>query len=123
MLSPNLIDFHGIGGLYATFVGPGGLDSSAEGTVVKLSSSKTVAIAESNDVIHGVIKRVEKDEAVGVQIGGYVEVAYNGATAPTVGYCKLSANSVGGLKVDDVNGREYLVVNVDAAAKIVGFFL
>ncbi len=123
MLTADMIGFEGIGAEYATFVGPEGLDSTVEGAVVKMDSTSKVALAGSDDVFHGVIIKVEKDEALGVQIGGYVEVVYNGTTAPTVGWCKLSANSVNGVKVDDVNGREYLVVTVNTTDKIVGFFL
>lgn len=121
MVDVNQIAFDGIGAVHVTCAST--LDNTAQGKVAKFSGNKTVTIAESNDSIHCVIKRVEKDGAAVVQLKGYVEVSYNGATAPTVGLCKLSANSTGGVKVDDTLGKEYLVMMVDTKDKIIGIYL
>lgn len=55
-----------------------------------------------------------------VQLKGYVIVPY--INAPKVGYSKLTAVN-GKVTVDNTYGREYLVINVDASTKTVGFML
>lgn len=55
-----------------------------------------------------------------VQLKGYVVVPY--INAPKVGYSKLTAVN-GKVTVDNTYGREYLVINVDASTKTVGFML
>ncbi|QEK12725.1 hypothetical protein FQB35_10495 [Crassaminicella thermophila] len=121
MIDTNMIGFDGIGAEYATFAS--NLDPTSEGKVVKVSASKTVALAAADDVFHGKAVKVEKDGAVTTQFKGYVECVYSGVTDPTIGYTKLSADADGGVKVDATNGREYLVLFVDTTNKIVGFIL
>lgn len=89
---------------------------------VKVSASATVALSADTQPIHGKVIKVEKDGAVTVQLKGYTEFVYSG-TAPTVGYAKLAADGTGKVKVDATNGREFLVMKVDATAKVVGFLL
>ncbi len=113
------VSFEGLESVNTTFLSA--LDSTAEGKAVKVSASKTIALAADGDVLHGKAVKVEKDGATDTQIGGYVEFPYTGAN-PTAGYAKLLADAAGGVKVDAA-GREYLVVMVDTAAKIVGFIL
>lgn len=56
-----------------------------------------------------------------VQLRGYVRASYSG-TAPTAGYVKLSAAS-GKVAVDNSDGREYLITDVDTTGKTVGIIL
>ncbi|MEA4946652.1 MAG: hypothetical protein VB058_03705 [Oscillospiraceae bacterium] len=56
-----------------------------------------------------------------VKLDGFVTVPYTGA-APAVGFSALSADAAGGVRVNAA-GREYLVLEVDTAAKTVGFIL
>jgi len=113
------VGFEGLGDLNTTFLSA--LDSTAEGKPVKISASKTVDVAADAEVFHGKAIKVEKDGAVNVQIGGYVEFPYSG-TAPKVGYEKLVSDGAG-VKTDGTNGREYLVVMVDEVSKTVGILL
>jgi hypothetical protein len=81
MVDANMISFDGIGAQYATFAST--LKSENEGEPVKVSASKTVALAVNGNILHGKAIKVEKDGAVTVKYGGYVEFPYT-STAPTV---------------------------------------
>ena len=47
---------------------------------------------------------------------------YTGTDAPAVGYAALAADGAGGVKVS-TKGNNYLVLNVNTAAKTVSFML
>lgn len=121
MINTEMIGFDGAGSLDITFASE--LDSTLEGKAAKVSANKKVVVPADDDVIHGKIIKVGKDGASTVQIKGYVEFEYSTSTVPTAGYCKLVADASGGVKVDSTNGREYLVLSIDTANKIVGFIL
>lgn len=76
--------------------------------------------ASNNAEIFGVAVS-KRDELIGVQLTGYVELPYT-STAPTHGYCKLVCSNATSVKVSE-NGRQYKVIKVDTANKIVGFIL
>lgn len=92
-----------------------------KGVPVKMASNLTVAAADDDDVFVGRAICVE-DGLIGTQLVGYAVFPYSG-TAPTVGIGKLSADGEGGVKADDVNGRDYLITDVDTTAKTVGIIL
>ena len=58
----------------------------------------------------------------GVQLCGAVTLPYTGTEAPAVGYAALAADGAGGVKVS-TKGNNYLVLNVNTAAKTVSFML
>lgn len=67
----------------------------------------------------GICKGIRNGYAA-VQLKGYVVVPY--INAPRIGYSKLSAVD-GKVTLDNVNGREYLVIDIDTTTKTVGFML
>ncbi len=91
------------------------------GTLVKLSSSKTVAACAADDAVFGVVISCRNCLAC-VQIGGYVVLPYTG-TAPTVGLNALCAGSSTALEVDTTNGREKYVLDIDTTAGTCGILL
>lgn len=108
--------FNGIGQKVVTFMDGG----SVSGCVCKISGSGTIAFCDSGDDIAGVVVFTDGMWA-DVQLEGYVTLPYTG-TAPTFGWCKLAANGMGGVAVNE-NGREYLVVEVNTAEGTVGMFI
>ena len=109
------ISYQGIGEWCATFHCGANV---SEGMVVKAGAAGTAAKCSAQDGFCGVVRAVAHDrKACSVQLGGLAEVSYSGATAPAVGYGKLSADAYGGVSVDAAKGREYLIVSVDSAAK------
>lgn len=120
MINTNMIAFDGAGALNLTFASE--LTSADEGKPVEITADKTVSVAVTGKVIHGKAIKVEKDGAVNIQVKGYVEFPYTGTTVPKVGYSKFVSDGTG-VKVDDTTGREYLVLSVDTANKIVGILL
>ncbi len=94
-----------------------------EGKVCKVTAAQTVGLCSDGDRFHGVIETIERDNAYCVvRKAGYVTLDYTG-TDPTAGIVKLSADASSGVKVDDTNGIEYLVVDVDATNNKVTLFL
>jgi hypothetical protein len=92
-----------------------------ENKPVKVSAALTVALPSANDLIDGVVLVIE-DGLCSVQMTGFVTLLYSGS-APTVGRTKLESDGAGMVRVDAVNGREYLVTDVDESATTVTFFL
>lgn len=111
------ISFSGIGEQYVTFLS----QNEEAGIPVAMSANGTVAAAANGSSFCGIAVSAKNDMNA-VRTGGYVKLPYTG-TAPAVGYTKLASNGSGGVTVSAANGREYLVVEVDTAAKTVGFFL
>ncbi len=111
------ISYEGIGQWAATFA----CTSAAEGQVVKVDGSGTVAMCGDGEEFCGVVVSVSRDgQACAVALGGMVTVPYTG-TAPALGWSGLSGNGTGGVKAAE--GRDYLVLAVDAAAQTVTFKL
>lgn len=86
------VSFEGVGQVCATFLG----GKLTEGQVVKLTGSGTVGACAAGDSFIGAAICC-KDDACTVQVGGFVTVSYSG-TAPTVGWCALTADGNGGVK-------------------------
>jgi hypothetical protein len=116
------VGFKGIGQEIVTY-----LSALTRGTdeekVVKVSANKTVALCSDGDDFHGQVITIDaKDADAGVQIVGFITVAYTG-TNPTAGLGrKFVANGAGGVRLDDI-GRGYDVVDVDTTKKLVTFWL
>lgn len=87
------------------------------GAPVMVTSNGTVSAALGN--FCGICKGIRNGYAA-VQLKGYVAVPY--VNAPRIGYSKLSAVD-GKVTLDNVNGREYLVIDIDKTTKTVGFML
>ncbi len=92
-------------------------DDVAVGLPVAVSDNGKVAKAA--DVFCGVCTALKNGFAA-VQLHGYVRLPYTGSM--TVGYKLLVADN-GNIKVDADNGREYLVIDVDADNHTVGIIL
>ena len=106
-----------------TFIASSLTFGTDEGKVCKVSANQTAGLCADGDRFHGVIETIERDNAYSVvRLTGYVALAYSG-TAPTAGITKFLANATGGVKVDAVNGYEYLVVDVDTTNTNVTLFL
>ena len=111
------MSYEGIGQWAATFA----CSHVSAGQVVKVSANGTVSGCSAGDVISGMVLAVSRDEAAcTVVLGGMVTATYTGTTEPGVGWCAMSADGEGGMAVD-TNGKKYLVVCVDSAAKTVTF--
>ena len=106
------VSFNGIGDGLVTFVN----HDASRGAVVKVSASGTVAPCAAGDAFDGVAVYAD-DMYAGVQMGGFVTVAYSG-TVPAVGRGILAANGNGGVKTAE-SGDTYLIVAQDTAAKTI----
>ncbi len=107
----------------ATFTASSLTYGTDEGKVCKVTANQTVGLCADDDRFHGVIETIERDDAVCVvRKTGYYTLYYTG-TDPGAGIVKFSADSAGGIKLDNTNGSEYLVVDVDTTAKKVTLFL
>lgn len=113
------VSFGGIGEVAATFLN-NAASPAAVGAPVRMSGVGEVAAAGSGERFCG-IALSSVSGASCVRLGGYVTAAYSG-TAPAVGYVKLAGDGAGGVAVNAAGG-EYLVAEVDTAAKTVGFFM
>lgn len=111
------ISFEGIGEVMATFTAKSGLES---GMVCKITGSGEVGACGAGERFCGLADYVD-DGLAAVQVGGFTPVAYSGAV--TAGYAKLVADGSGGVKVDNTNGVEYLVVEVDGTEKVATILL
>ncbi len=114
-----MFHYNGIDNTILTFIA--GTDC-AEGAVCKLSGSSMVKGCSDGDAFHGLVQKIYPGKVCGAVVRGVVRVAYTGTT-PTAGWAKLVADSSGGVKIDDANGRDYLILKVDSAAKMVEFYL
>lgn len=112
------ISFDAIGEKYVTFYAHTG---AKKGDVCKMTANAEVGACSADDDFIGVITQV-RGAVASVLLGGYTELSYSGNTAPSVGFCTLTADGEGGVQVDE-DGRSFLVVSVDTAAKTVGLFL
>ncbi len=116
------ISFNGIRDK-ATFTASSLTYGTDEGKVCEVTANQTVGLCANDDRFHGVIETIERDDAVCVvRKTGYYTLDYTG-TDPAAGIVKFSADCAGGIKLDNTNGSEYLVVDVDTTAKKVTLFL
>lgn len=97
--------------------------NNLENGLVSFDSSGEVKNAGENEDFFGVFVS-KRDEFIGVQIEGYVELPYTGIT-PDYGYKNIIASAKKGVVVKDspVAGKKRLIVKVDTVNKIVGFIL
>lgn len=117
------VSFDGIGEMAVTFEATADVKA---GYPVKMSGNCKVDVCNDGDSMSGVAIYVSEDNYATVQLKGYISMEYSGTTAPAVGYCYFLADGTGKVKVDtaaEKTGREYLVVDVDATAKTVGFYM
>lgn len=113
------ISFEGIGQWAATFA----CADVQEGDVVKISGNGSVARCGEGEALCGQAVSVGRDGmACAVQLGGFVTADYSGGSVPAAGWCALSGDGSGGVKVDEA-GRKYLVADVDESAQTVTFAL
>ena len=82
------------------------------GQVCKFNTQGYVEKCSAGDVFCGVVEAVDRGYAA-MQVEGFVTLPYTG-TAPGCGLKTLAANGTGGIQVN-ANGKEFLVVAVDAA--------
>lgn len=108
------ISFEGIGEVVATFACGEGVGA---GQVVKVTADGTVGSCSAGEKICGVALSAE-DGYAAVQLGGLVKVPTSGGSI-TPGWCKLSADGTGGMKLDTSAGTEYLVVRVETDAAVI----
>ncbi|MBQ7740584.1 MAG: hypothetical protein IJT65_05055 [Eubacterium sp.] len=90
------------------------------GGVALNSSGKCINAANETDIIGVAVNN--REGIAGVQTKGYVEMKYTGS-APSYNYSKLISNGNGGVKVYASGTRDYKVIKLDTANKIVGFIL
>ena len=108
------ISFEGIGEMVATFACGEGV---AAGQVVKVTEDGTVGGCTDGEKFCGVALSAE-DGYAAVQLSGLVKVPTSGGSI-TAGWCKLSADGSGGVKLDTSTGTEYLVVRVETDAAVI----
>ena len=114
--------YEGIGQWAATFA----CEEVRAGQVVKVSGDGTVSGCGAGERFAGVALSVGRDGAAcAVALGGMATAAYSGETAPKAGWCALTADGQGGVTAAEgaAGGREYLVAEVDTAAKTETFVL
>lgn len=109
--------FHGLGQQLCTFETAATADDL--GKVCKMADGG-VAVCGAGDDVCGVLCDVRAGAAA-VQLRGYVELPYTG-TAPTAGYCALTADGAGGVQCAE-GAHEFLVLSVDETASTVGVWL
>lgn len=112
------VSFKGYDEKTATFKAQG---LCSPGHTVTMAGNAAVKPCGDADDFIGVCVNV-KGEYACVQLGGYVQLAFTGNTAPTVGFCALAADGKGGVCVAE-NGRTLLVTDVDTAGRTVGVIL
>ena len=112
------ISFEAIGERMVTFAAGSG---ATAGKVCKITANGTVGACGEGDSFCGVVSQV-RDGAASVIMAGYVELAYAGDTAPSLGYAALETDEDGEV-VPATSGRTYLIVKVDTASKKIGLFL
>ena len=110
------VSFNGFNEGVLTFEAASGV---AAGKPVMISQSGKVQ-AVTSGAFCGICLNVREGYAA-VQLSGYVTVPCSGTV--NVGYQKLAAYTDGKVKVDTTNGREYLVVDVNATAGTAGIIL
>lgn len=112
------VSFEGIGEQVISFEAASGTEKNE---FVKVSANSKVANCSADDVFAGICINTDAGFA-DVMTHGYVEAGYVGDTAPTVGFCALSAAGSGKVQADE-DGREYLVLKVDTTNAVVGFIM
>jgi len=112
------VSFEGIGDQVVSFAAAAG---TTAGVFVKVSANGTVAACAAEDNFIGYCINVDGGFAE-VMTHGYISCSYTGDTAPTLGFCKLVADTAGKVTADS-DGREFLVLELNTTAKTVGFIM
>lgn len=113
------VSFEGIGEDIVTFYNNKS-SAAAAGMPVKMSGCREAAKCGDGERFFGVAV-ADDSEFAAVQTKGYAELPYSGSE-PVVGFGKLAADGSGGVKIAETGG-EFLIVDVDATNKLVGFML
>ena len=112
------ISFAGIGQVAATFAVTQTEEKPlAIGHAVALTAADTAGLGSAGAAPCGVILSLDKDDRAAVQVDGFVQVAYSGQTAPTVGWGTLGVDGSGGVQAVSTGGRPCLIVSVDTTGK------
>ena len=91
------------------------------GKMANVSANKTVGLTVDGGKFDGQLVVINEKEGIcSLKLSGVMEAVYSGA-APGTGRVKFLTDAAGGVKVDAVNGEEYLVLSVDAASTTVWF--
>ena len=114
------VSFEGIGESVVTFYNSDGAAAKA-GDPVMLSGNGEICTCSEGERLIGVALACDESFAA-VQTKGYIELPYSGE-APAVGYASLVANGLGGVKAAASGGGEFLIIEVDEAAKVLGLML
>jgi len=110
-----------LNGIDAKYITMEAGETLTPGKVCYTQSNWIASDAPDEETFIGVTKAV-RGELATVQIAGYITLPYTGVIrAP--GFHFLCANGEGGVKVAELGGREYLVVEVDEQAGTIGLFL
>ena len=104
------VSFEEIGRMAVTFAQSG----CESGQVCKVSENGTVAPCAAGEKFCGIVEGVRGGVAA-VQVAGFATVAVSGSVG--VGYVNLCADGQGGVKAGQ--GREYLVVSVNADTAVI----
>ena len=114
------VAFNGIENQVVTFQA----NTVAAGSPVAMESDNTVTTAAGGTAPVGILLNQRSGHGA-VQIKGYVQVAYSGASAPNLGWNDLVADGSGGMRLaaSGETGRPCLVVNRNTADKTMGLFL
>ena len=91
-----------------------------EGSTVVFADDSTVKAAAADEIPCGICTKIRNGLA-SVVFAGHVTVPFSG-TVPALGYCKLSADGNGGVKLND-NGKHFLVVYSDEADKTIDIIM
>ena len=111
------LSYKGVGDKCLTFIKGSAL--TVQGNLVTVSANSTVAPSASGEAFAGIVKSVN-DGFVSVQVGGYLELTYDG-TAPSFGRIFLQASTSPTVVKSATSGVRVLVVKVDTANSTVGF--
>ena len=110
-----------LNGIDAKYITMEAGDKLTPGKVCYTTKNCTADDAPEDESFLGVTKAVRGDLAT-VQIAGFITLPFSGNIhAP--GFHYLCADNKGGVKVAELGGREYLVVEIDEQAGTVGLFL
>jgi hypothetical protein len=113
------VSFEGMGEKAMTFLNSK-VSPAVGGKTVKVAAADTVSACADGDRFAGFCIDADSELAT-VKARGFVTAAYTG-TAPVPGFVNLVSDAAGGVKVS-ASGGEYLAVEVDTAAKTVGFIM
>ena len=115
------VSFEGVGKDHGhvTFLKGAGVTVANENHVGKLSAGQTIDVCDAEDVVYGVIGKVDEGAGIlGLERHGMNEVSYTGTITP--GYKELVADGLGGVKAptEAGTGRMFHIVEVNSTDKL-----